>query len=247
VAADAAAASLAGRASRNGGSVKRLVQVILVVAVAIVGSKLLVEDALGVDLEPMLTSWLEAPGVGSAAVIVALLVLDVFFPVPSSVVMVLSGAVFGVLWGALLALLGSIVGQWVGFEMVRRFGRRAASRVAGDRELRDVNRFFERYGAAAVVVTRPLPIVMETMSLVAGLSKMSRRVFLSAAVIGTAPIVLVYAYAGAVSRQAGNWVPAIVILVAVGGAGWLWYRSKRVRPPGFSAEERELNTPPARP
>jgi len=222
---------------------KRLLVLMLLVAAAIVGSKLLLEDTLGIDIEPMVTAWLNAPGVGSAALIIALLVLDVFLPVPSSVVMVLSGAVFGVLWGALFALIGSVVGQWVGFEMVRRFGRGAASRVAGDRELRDVNRFFEQYGAAAVIATRPLPIVMETMSLVAGLSKMSRQVFLSAALVGTVPIVLVYAYAGAVSRQAGSWVPAIVMLVAIGGAGWLWYRSMRVRTPSVRAEERELERP----
>ena len=224
---------------------KRLLVLMLVVAVAIVGSKLILEDALGIDIEPMVTAWLHAPGAGSAGVIIALLVLDVFLPVPSSVVMVLSGAVFGVFWGAVFALIGSVAGQWVGFEMVRRFGRGAAGRVAGDGELRDVNRFFERYGAVAVIATRPLPIVMETMSLVAGLSKMPRRVFLSAALVGTVPIVLVYAYAGAVSREAGSWVPAIVMVVAVGGAGWLWYRWKRVRTTAFSAEGRELEKPAA--
>ncbi len=224
---------------------KRLLVLMLVVAAMIVGSKLLMEDVLGIDLEPTVTAWLDAPGAGSAAVIVGLLVLDVFLPVPSSVVMVLSGAVFGVLGGALLALVGSVFGQWVGFEMVRRFGRRAASRVAGDNELSDVNRFFEQHGAVAVIVTRPLPIVMETMSLVAGLSKMSRRVFLSASLIGTLPIVFIYAYAGAVSRQVGNWLPAIVMLGAVGGAGWLWYRSKRVPTSSVSTGERKLERRPA--
>jgi uncharacterized membrane protein YdjX (TVP38/TMEM64 family) len=224
---------------------KRVLVLMLVVVAAIVGSKLLLEDALGIDIEPMVTAWLDAPGAGSAAVIIALLVLDVFLPVPSSVVMVLSGTVFGVLWGAVFALIGSVAGQWVGFEMVRRFGRRAAGRVARDSELRDVNRFFERYGAVAVIATRPLPIVMETMSLVAGLSEMPRRVFLSAALVGTAPLVFVYAYAGAVSREAGSWVPAIVMVVAVGGAGWLWYRWTRVRTPAFGSEERQLERPAA--
>jgi hypothetical protein len=38
--------------------------------------------------------------------------------------------------------------------------------------------------------------------------------------------VFVYAYAGAVSREAGSLVPAAVILAAVIGGGWLWYRSR---------------------
>ena len=67
---------------------------------------------------------------------------------------------------------------------------------------------------------------METMSVVAGLSQMTRRTFLAASLAGTAPIVFVYAYAGAVSREAGTLVPAAVILATVSGGGWLWYRSR---------------------
>ena len=81
------------------------------------------------------------------------------------------------------------------------------------------------HGAAAVAVTRALPVVMETMSVVAGLSTMRRGTFLLASAIGTAPIVVVYAYAGAMSRETGSLVPAIVILIAVAAAGWVWYRA----------------------
>jgi uncharacterized membrane protein YdjX (TVP38/TMEM64 family) len=74
-------------------------------------------------------------------------------------------------------------------------------------------------------MTRPLPVVMETISIIAGLSDMTRRRFLGASLLGTAPIVVVYAYAGAVSRSVGNILPAIVILATMIGAGWLWYRA----------------------
>jgi uncharacterized membrane protein YdjX (TVP38/TMEM64 family) len=206
---------------------RRSLVLILVVGAVIVASKVLVEDVIGVDLEPFVMSWLEEPGLGAAAVIVGLLAADVVLPVPSSIIMVLSGAAFGVLWGSLLALAGSVLGEWLGFELVRRFGRDASRRIASDQEIEDVNRFFERYGALAVIVTRPLPVVMETMSLVAGLSRMRRRVFLAASVVGTAPIAVVYAYAGAVSRQVESLLPAVVIVVAIGAAGWLWYRSRQ--------------------
>jgi uncharacterized membrane protein YdjX (TVP38/TMEM64 family) len=71
---------------------------------------------------------------------------------------------------------------------------------------------------------------METMSLVAGVSTMRRRTFLWASAIGTAPIVVIYAYAGAMSRNTGSLIPAIVILIAVGGAGLVWYRATRPVP-----------------
>jgi membrane protein DedA with SNARE-associated domain len=101
-----------------------------------------------------------------------------------------------------------------------------AVRLIGEGDLTAFHRFFDRHGVMAIVVTRPLPIVMETMSLVAGLSRMTRAAFLAASVAGTAPIVFVYAYAGALSREVGSLVPAAVMLMTVMGAGWLWYRSR---------------------
>jgi len=206
--------------------VKRVTLLALAVVGMVIASKVLVEDVLGIALEPLVTAWLEGAGGGSAALIVFLLASDVFLPVPSSVIMVLSGAAFGVVWGAGLALAGSVLGEWLGFELVRKYGRPISSKMVGDEEARRFNRFFERYGAVAVVVTRPIPIVMETMSVVAGLSGMRRATFLAASVMGTAPIVLLYGYAGAVSRQMGTALPAAVILVSVAGAGYLWYKSR---------------------
>ena len=75
-------------------------------------------------------------------------------------------------------------------------------------------------------MTRALPVVMETMSVVAGLSTMSRRTFLVASLIGTGPIVVVYAWAGAVSRQTGNALPAAIMLVAVATFGLVLYRAQ---------------------
>lgn len=217
---------------------KRPLIVIAVVAAAIIILKVLVENIFGIQLEPMVRSWLLDPGAGTALTIVALLVIDVALPIPSSVVMVLSGAAFGVLGGSVVALVGSIGGEWLGFELVRRYGRNASRWLVGDVEADRLARMVERHGAVAVAVTRALPVVMETMSIVAGLSYMKRRDFLVASFIGTAPIVVVYAYAGALSRETGNLVPAIVMLIAVAGFGWVLYRAKLSSPASSSEASR---------
>ncbi|HUK34747.1 MAG TPA: VTT domain-containing protein [Vicinamibacterales bacterium] len=196
------------------------------VAAAIILSKLLIENVMGLSIEAIATAWLSRPGAGTAITVVALLAADLFLPIPSSIVMVLSGAAFGVIWGALLALVGSVGGEWLGFELVRYYGRRASTRIVGDDEIDRLSRVFAQHGAAAVAVTRALPVVMETMSVVAGLSTMQRRTFLLASLIGTGPIVFVYAWAGAVSRQTGNALPAAIMLIAVAAFGWVLYRAK---------------------
>jgi uncharacterized membrane protein YdjX (TVP38/TMEM64 family) len=205
---------------------KRTAILIGSVAAAIVLSKLLIENVMGLSIEALATAWLSRPGAGTAITVVALLAADLFLPIPSSIVMVLSGAAFGVFRGALLALLGSVGGEWLGFELVRYYGRRASARIVGDDEIDRLSRVFDRHGAAAIAVTRALPVVMETMSVVAGLSTMSRRTFLVASLIGTGPIVFVYAWAGAVSRQTGNALPAAIMLVAVAAFGWVLYRAR---------------------
>ena len=207
---------------------RRIAKLIAGVAVAIIASKLLLENVLGVRLEPLLEAWIVHAGAGSAVTVLALLGADLFLPIPSSLVMVLSGAAFGVWWGSALSLVGSIGGEWLGFELVRRYGRRAAAKIVGDEEIDRMSRLFTRHGAVAIAVTRALPVVMETMSVVAGLSRMTRRTFLTASLIGTGPIVLVYAYAGAVSRQTGSLIPGIFILFAVAGLGWVVYRARMV-------------------
>jgi uncharacterized membrane protein YdjX (TVP38/TMEM64 family) len=205
----------------------RTIALVAIVAGVVIGSKLLVENILGINLEPWARAWVASAGPAGAVTIVGLLAADVFLPIPSSLIMVLSGAAFGVWWGALLAFAGSVGGEWLGFELARRYGAGLSSRFVGDAaEVGRLNHLLLKHGAAAVVVTRALPVVMETMSLVAGLSTLPRRTFLVASAVGTAPIVVVYAYAGAMSRETGSLVPAIVILVAVAAAGWVWYRAK---------------------
>jgi uncharacterized membrane protein YdjX (TVP38/TMEM64 family) len=205
---------------------KRTIFLILGLAAFVVLSKFVLEDWLGLGLVDEARAWVAGAGAGSALAVILLLAIDLLIPVPSSIVMILSGAAFGVVWGSIISLVGSIGGEWLGFELVRRFGRRLSAKLIGDAELARLTGVMARHGAAAVVVTRAVPVLMETMSVVAGLSSMKRSTFLLASLAGTAPIVVVYAYAGAMSRELGSIVPAIIILVAVAASGWVWYRAR---------------------
>ncbi|HUQ89651.1 MAG TPA: VTT domain-containing protein [Vicinamibacterales bacterium] len=217
---------------------KRTIALIAIVAVFVIGSKLLIENVLGFSFEPWARSWMAHAGVSGGAVVIGLLAADIFIPVPSSIVMILSGAAFGVVWGSLLAFVGSIGGEWLGFELARTYGTSLSTRFIGDAaERQRLNDALMTHGAAAIVVTRALPVVMETMSIVAGLSPMRRSTFLIASTIGTAPIVVVYAYAGAKSRETGSLVPAIVILMAVAATGWIWYRAIRKGPSSAASHD----------
>lgn len=205
---------------------KRALYLVLGVVAAIVASKLLIENVLGLSLEGWLRAQVTHAGPGAAAVVIGLLAADLVLPIPSSLVMVLSGAAFGVAGGTVVALVGSIGGEWLGFELARRYGHRATSRLMDEGDLAELNGVFRQHGPLAVILTRALPVFMETMSLVAGLSRMSRATFVWSSLVGTVPVALAYAYAGAASREAGSLLPAAIFLIAITGIGWVIYRAR---------------------
>ena len=214
---------------------KRAAWLIVGVVAALVASKLLIEDVMGLSLEGLLRARMTQAGPGTAAIVIAVLMADVVLPIPSSLVMVLSGAAFGVTGGTLVAMAGSIGGEWLGFELARRYGRRLTGRMMHDADLEAMGRLCRDHGVLAVMLTRALPVLMETMSLVAGLSRMPRPAFLRASVVGTAPVALAYAWAGSMSQDTGSLLPAAIFLVAITGLGWVVYRA-RVRPQGLGSD-----------
>lgn len=203
---------------------RRWLWLAVLVVGAVAASKIVVENLLGIDVAPLASRWIAAPGPVSALAIVALLVLDLFIPVPSSLVMVLSGAVFGTAWGALLSTAGSMGGAVLGFELARRYGRGAAARLVGERQLERMRLVVDRHGVAAVLATRGVPVAMEAMSVVAGLSRMHRPRFLLASLAGTVPFAVVYGYAGAMSERAGSIAPGLMVVGALAVAAWLVHR-----------------------
>src|ERR1051325_8864098 len=119
-------------------------------------------EALGVSLLSDPTPWMKHGGLLAASLGVGLLVADVLLPVPSSLVMVAHGALFGVALGTLLSLLGSIGAALFGFAIGRRGGKLLERAVTSADRAR-ANKMLARWGTLAVIVTRPVPLLAETV------------------------------------------------------------------------------------
>ncbi len=151
---------------------------------------------------------------------VALLVADSVLPVASSVVMVSLGALYGPLGGIALALVGRLGCFLVGFGVGRRTGGRLLRAVpAGQR--RRAEELLERRGAFAVVVTRPLPILGDTVAILAGASRMSWRTGAVAGTVGSLPEAVAYAMAGALAASSADAAVVWGAFIVVAGAFWL--------------------------
>jgi uncharacterized membrane protein YdjX (TVP38/TMEM64 family) len=178
---------------------------------------------------PLLTDpdpWMKHGGWAAALLGVALLITDVLLPVPSSLVMIAHGALFGVVWGTVLSLAGSLGAGIFGFWLGRRGGPRVDRLVPAD-ERRRADGLLQGWGDLAVVVTRPVPILAETLAILAGTSPMTWPRMIAATLGGSLPAALIYALTGATARTL-NDVPLVFGLVLL-IAGLFWAAGRRLR------------------
>jgi uncharacterized membrane protein YdjX (TVP38/TMEM64 family) len=190
----------------------------------------LVGEAAGIPLLEDPTPWLERGGWLSAVLGVSLLAVDVLLPVPSNVIMIAHGALFGIAVGTALSLAGSMAAAAAGFWIGRRGGRLLELAVPADERAR-ANGALARWGALAIVVSRPLPLLAETMTVLAGASPLRWRTAMLAAMVGSLPPCLFYAWAGAASIgfEGGAIVFGVVIVLAA-AIGLAGRQLERARP-----------------
>jgi len=151
---------------------------------------------------------------------VALLVADSVLPVASSAVMVSVGALYGPVGGIALALLGRLGCFLAGFAVGRRTGGRLLGAVPAAQRGR-AEALLAHRGAFAVVVTRPLPILGDTVAILAGASHMSWRTGALAATVGSLPEAGAYAMAGALAASYADAAVVWSAFIVVAGAFWL--------------------------
>ena len=180
----------------------------------------LVATALDV---PLLTGteWIQDHARSSAVLILnVLLVADVLLPIPSSLLMVANGALLGTAWGALATLVSTLLGGALAFWLGRRGAPWLMARISA-KERAQADRFFRRWGGMAVLVSRPVPIVAETIGILAGTTAMSWPRFLISVFLGNLPPAILYAFAGASAKNASYSIAIFLILVGVAGGWWL--------------------------
>jgi uncharacterized membrane protein YdjX (TVP38/TMEM64 family) len=187
----------------------------------------LVVEALGVPLLTDPTPWMKRGGILAACVGVGLLVADVLLPVPSSLVMVAHGALFGIAGGTILSLVGGLGACLFGFWIGRRGGGLLERVVTLDERAR-ADYLLQRWGALTIIVTRPIPLLAETVAIMAGASSMKWGRVALAALAGSLPPALLYALTGAAVANFQNAALMFGFVLLV--AGFFWMLGRLIEP-----------------
>ena len=149
--------------------------------------------------------------------------LDVFLPVPSNVLLTLNGKFFGFTGGALLNLAGCLAGGGVAWYTGRIF-KSETTRALSLEELFTAQRMVKKWGLLAVVASRPIPILAEAVAVTAAASGIGPGWFAAGILLGSIPICLVYALAGAYAGQVSAWGISLGAAVLLSLVCWLWAR-----------------------
>ncbi len=173
-------------------------------------------------------------------------------PIPSEVTFVVAGALcttavtghvqFSLLGVIVVGTIGSVIGSQIAYEVGRSAGREVVDRwgkwiLLSHSDLDASERWFDKYGALAVLIGRVLPVVRSFISVPAGIAEMKRGRFVALTTVGSAAWVALLAILGKAAGQ--NWTriskdfhdaqtPTIIVIVLV-LAFAVWHRLRRVR------------------
>jgi uncharacterized membrane protein YdjX (TVP38/TMEM64 family) len=163
-------------------------------------------------------AWLRGYGRWAWAAGIVLLVADLFLPVPATVVFSALGFLYGTVLGGIIGAAGSILSGLAAYVLCRAFGRGAARRITGERDLARAERLFSSLGGWLVALSRWTPVFPEVIACMAGLARMPPAAFLAALCAGSVPLAVVFAAVGA----AGVERPGLALALSAALPAVLW-------------------------
>jgi membrane protein YqaA with SNARE-associated domain len=131
----------------------------------------------------------------SGAFVIA--VLESFiFPIPTAVI-IAPATTFGVdpFFITIVATIGSVLGAVVGYGLGKYLGRPVAERLF-KKKLQGVEKWFDKYGAWAVLIAAFTPIPFKVFTWASGIFELDMKKFLVASLIGRFVQFAIAAYVG---------------------------------------------------
>ncbi|UJH92621.1 TVP38/TMEM64 family protein [Antarcticibacterium sp. 1MA-6-2] len=182
------------------------------------------------DDETRIKQWVSQFGWVGPLVLVLTMVLQMFLLViPSLLLMVVSVLAYGPIWGSAIIFASIFTASSVGYFIGRYFGPAIVERLIGEKSEKKIRDFLEDYGFWAVIVTRINPLLSnDAISFVAGILKMGYWRFITATLVGIAPLTIFIAVLGKTTQglKTGLIWGSIISLILFLAYVW-WDKKKR--------------------
>jgi len=138
--------------------------------------------------------------------------------IPSYVLMVLAGTLFGFWMGSLYSLVGCALGASLTFLVARKLGKPFEKRFITKEHIKHFEELFKKHGISVVFSGRTVaPISHNILSFTAGLTNMSFNKYFWATFFGFMPTVFLLAYFGTRLTEGFSLINITILLVLIIG------------------------------
>lgn len=150
---------------------------------------------------------------GYSGIAIMMAIESACIPLPSEIIMPFAGYLaskgeFTLWWasfaGAVGCVIGSVLAYWIGYyggrKMVEKYGKYI---FMSHHDLDIADKFFNKYGSAAIFTSRLLPVIRTFISLPAGIARMDFKKFVIYTFLGSLPWCYALAWIG--KKLGDNW------------------------------------------
>ncbi len=162
--------------------------------------------------------FLSSLGFFAGFIFILLVVLEVIIaPLIPLVLYVAGGLVFGPFLGGILVLIGNLIGAYIVFKLVKKYGRSYVEKNVSKNKLKKFDKFSHKHGAFSLFLLRVNPITStDIFSYLYGLTNISLKKFLLATGLGIAPLIFIQSYLGVKLLETNTvFFPILIILTII--------------------------------
>lgn len=174
-------------------------------------------------------AWVDSSGVLGKIIYVGMVILQVLVAfIPGEPIELAAGYAFGFWEGTVLTLVGILIGSWIVFALVRRWGVKLVEVFFPNNKLNDIN--FLQNPKKTKVITFLLMLIPGTpkdlLSYFAGLTKLTTLQWLVIVAVGRLPSLVTSTFTGAAAGEQNYILSAIslAVTVVISILGIVYYR-----------------------
>ncbi|MHA1670674.1 MAG: TVP38/TMEM64 family protein [Promethearchaeota archaeon] len=137
--------------------------------------------------------------VGILIFIIVMAIQGLLVPIPSEIVLLATGIIWGVFGGGIMGIIGSMAAALLCFYISKKGGRPLIKKFVGDKAIDLADNFIHKYGMGAIIIARFLPfIAFDPISYTSGLVDMDVKKYSIGTLIGSIPRAFFYSWLGSI-------------------------------------------------